>query len=80
MDTLENKRIYSNQFSVSVGQSDAVLIFNWKAPDFNENGNVVGEKTLDTITVALSRENFAQLSNLINELNEKVKNENGKHE
>ena len=80
MDNTENKRIYANQFSISIGQSDAVIVFDWKAPDFDKSGNVIGDKTLDTITVTLSHENFTQLSNLINELNEKVKNENGKHE
>lgn len=80
MDTLDNKRIYSNQFYVSMGQSDVALIFNWKAPDFDKTGNIIGDKTLDTVTVTLSRENFTQLSNLINELKEKVQNDHGKQE
>lgn len=80
MESIENKRIYSNQFSVSIGPADCSIVFRWKSPDFDENDKIVGEKTLDCVTVSLSRENFNQLTDLLNELQEKVKNEDGKHE
>ena len=72
-------RIYTNKFSVSIGQSDASLSFSWVVPNFNENNEIIGDKVIDSTVVSMTKETLLQMRDILNELCKKVV-EDGKAE
>lgn len=72
-------RIYTNKFSVSIGQSDASLAFSWVVPKFNEKNEIIGDKVIDATIVSMTKESLLQMRDILNELCEKVV-EDGKTE
>lgn len=67
--------IYSNKFTISIGQSDASLTFSWVIPELNQEGSITGDKVLGSSTITMTKETLFQMRGILDELCDKVLND-----
>ena len=64
--------MYTNKFTVSINGNEAFINFSWVVPEYDDNDDVSGTKTIREQGVSMSIDALQNLSTLISNLTNKT--------